>query len=111
MVSELDWDRLQQLYPDAFEAITPRLMNRTDATYAAAIDVLDKLEQLAAANRAEVVVPRLQPTVKWSVAERPLVDWSDFDSVVSPWLNGDGLADKAPLGFWPLPREDYPGQL
>ena len=107
MVSAIDWDRLQQLYPDAFEAITPRLMNRNDTRYSAAIDVLDKLEQLAAANRTEVVVPRLQPTVKWSIADRPLVDWSDFDSVVSPWLNGDGMPDKSPLGYWPLPREDY----
>ena len=107
MVSEIDWDRLQQLYPDAFEAITPRLMNRGDDKYAAAIAVLDQLEQLAPVNRTEVVVPRLQPTVKWFAAERPLVDWSDFDSVVSPWLNGDGFPDKTPLGYWPLPRADY----
>ena len=24
-----------------------------------------------------------------------------------PWLNGDGFADKTPLGFWPLPSVDY----
>jgi hypothetical protein len=107
MVSAVDWDRLQQLYPDAFEAITPRLMHRGEDKYAAAIGVLDQLEQLAAVNRTEVVVPRLQPTVKWSVADRPLVDWSDFDSVVSPWLNGDGFPENVPLGYWPLPREDY----
>jgi hypothetical protein len=107
MVSGLDWERLQALYPDAFEAITPRLMNRNDSRYAAAIGVLDKLEALASANRTELVIPRLQPTVKWSIAERPVVDWSDFDSVVAPWLNGDGLPEKQPLGYWPLPREDY----
>jgi hypothetical protein len=69
--------------------------------------VLDQLESLAEANRTVAFVPRLQPTVKWSIAERPQVDWTDFDTVVSPWLNGDGFADKAPLAFWPLPREDY----
>ncbi len=107
MVSELGWDRLESLYPDAFEAITPRLMNRGEDKYAAAISVLDQLVGLAQANRVEVVVPRLQPTVKWLAAERPAVDWSDFDTVVSPWLNGDGFADKTPLGFWPLPRADF----
>jgi hypothetical protein len=107
MVSSIDWDRLQQLYPDAFEAITPRLVNRGDDKYAACIAVMDQLEQLAAQNRTEVVIPRLQPTVKWSIADRPLIDWSDFDSVVAPWLDGDGLPDKSPLGFWPIPREDY----
>jgi hypothetical protein len=107
MVSELNWDRLRQLYPDAFEAITPRLMNRSNPTYAAAIQTLDQLVQLAEQNRAEVVVPRLQPTVKWLVAQTPQVDWSDFDTVVSPWLSGDAFADKTPLGYWPLPSADY----
>ncbi len=107
MVSDIGWDRLQQLYPDDFEAITPRLMNRGDRTYAAAIQKLDQLVSLAQENRAEVVVPRLQPTVKWPVTETPQVDWSDFDTVVSPWLSGQAFVDKTPLGFWPLPSVDY----
>jgi hypothetical protein len=107
MVSEINWDRLQQLYPDAFEAITPRLMNRANPTYAAPIKILDQLVQMAEQNRVEVVVPRLQPTVKWLIAQTPQVDWSDFDTVVSPWLSGDAFADKTPLGYWPLPSADY----
>ncbi len=107
MVSEINWDRLRQLYPDAFEAISPRLMNRGDPTYAAAIKTLDQLVQLAEENRTEVVVPRLQPTVKWLIAQTPQVDWSDFDTVISPWLSGSAFADKTPLGYWPLPSADY----
>ncbi|HEX4054912.1 MAG TPA: hypothetical protein VHX86_11660 [Tepidisphaeraceae bacterium] len=107
MVSDINWDRLRQLYPDNFEAITPRLMNRDDHTYAAAIKTLDQLVSLAERNRTEVVAPRLQPTVKWPVTETPEVDWSDFDTIVSPWLSGDAFADKAPLGYWPLPGVDY----
>lgn len=107
MVSDIDWDRLRQLYPDNFEAITPRLMNRGDRTYAAAIKTLDQLVSLAEGNRTEVVVPRLQPTVKWPVTETPEVDWSDFDTVVSPWLSGEAFADKTPLGYWPVPSVDY----
>ena len=107
MVSAVDWDRLEELYPDAFEAITPRLVNRTEAKYSAAVGVLDQLVKLAQMNRTEVVVPRLQPTVKWPAADRPAVDWSDFDSLLSPWLNGDAFPDSAPLGFWPLPKADY----
>ena len=56
MVSDINWDRLRQLYPDNFEAITPRLMNRDDHTYAAAIKTLDQLVSLAERNRTEVVV-------------------------------------------------------
>jgi hypothetical protein len=107
MVSEINWDRLRQFNPDAFEAVTPRLMNRENPSYAAAIKTLDQLVMLAQRNRTEVVVPRLQPTVKWLVAQTPQVDWSDFDTVVTPWLGGDAFADKTPLGYWPLPSVDY----
>jgi hypothetical protein len=107
MSSAVDWNRLQELYPDAFEAITPRLVNRSDPKYAEAIKILDALETLAEANRAQVVMPRLQPTVKWLAGERPQIDWSDFDSVISPWMTGDGFADKTGLGFWPVPTIDY----
>lgn len=88
MVSEINWDRLRQFDPDAFEAITPRLMNRENPSYAAAIKTLDQLVLSAQRNRTEAVVPRLQPTVKWLVAQTPQVDWSDFDTVVTPWLDG-----------------------
>jgi hypothetical protein len=107
MVSQIDWTSLQRLYPDQFEAITPRLMNRKDSTYAAPIHILDQLISLARQNRTELVVPRLQPTVKWPSGQTPQVDWSDFDSVVTPWLSGAAFADKSPLGYWPLPWIDY----
>jgi len=107
MLSRIDWQSLEQLYPDQFEAITPRLMNRSDSIYTPAIQTLDQLVDLARQNRVEAVVPRLQPTVKWPAGQAPQVDWSDFDSVVSPWLNGDGFTDQHPLAFWPLPKIDF----
>jgi hypothetical protein len=107
MVGDLDWDRLQRLYPDNFQAITPRLVSRGDPTYAVAIRTMDQLIALAERNRAQVTIPRLQPTVKWPAGQEPQVDWSDLDSVISPWMSGEMFADKAPLGYWPLPRVDY----
>jgi len=107
MVGRIDWADLERAYPDRFEAITPRLMNRTDATFAAPLAALDQLTRLAQAHRANAVVPRLQPTVKWPSGQVPQVDWSDFDSVLAPWLGGDAFADKTALGYWPLPEIDY----
>jgi hypothetical protein len=107
MTSRLGWETLARLYPDRFEAITPRLLNRSDDTYAPAVKTLDQLIDLAEANRVSAVAPRLQPTVKWPAGSPPQLDWSDFDSLVSPWLNGDGFADKTPLGYWPLPQIDH----
>jgi hypothetical protein len=107
MVSQISWEDLDRLYTNAFEAITPRLMNRHDPTYAPPIHVLDQLVSLAEENRTSVIVPRLQPTVKWPPSALPVVTWDDFDTVVTPWLSGKGFADKTPLGYWPLPAPDY----
>jgi len=107
MVSRVGWESLERLYPDRFEAITPRLVNRTDDVYTGAVRTLDQLMQLAEANRVEVVFPRLQPTVKWPAGRPPEADWSDFDSVISPWMSGAMFGDKIPLGYWPLPAVDY----
>jgi hypothetical protein len=34
------------------------------------------------------------------------VDWTDYDSVVAPWLKGDVFPDRQPVGYWPLPAPD-----
>jgi hypothetical protein len=106
LVGEIDWDSLTRLYPDRFEAVTPRLMNRKDNRYAPAIKTLDQLVTMAQLHRVEVIIPRLQPSVKWPGDEPPRVSWDDFDTVVGPWLRGDMFADKVPLGYWPLPATD-----
>lgn len=107
MVSQIDWDSLMRLYPDQFEGITPRLIHRGDPVYFQVVQTLDRFVSLAQANRAQASISRLQPTVKWPVDQPPQVDWSDFDSLVSPWLSGEFFADRTALSFWPLPRVDY----
>jgi hypothetical protein len=54
-----------------------------------------------------VVVPRLQPIVKWPAGKAPQVQWEEFDTITAPWLSGSGFADKIPVGYWPLPRIDF----
>jgi hypothetical protein len=103
MVGQVEWESLQQLFPERFEALTDRLLNRNDTRYAPAIKTLDQLVLLAQAHRTQVVIPRLQPTVKWPAGKPPQVAWGDYDSVVTPWLKGDAFGDHVPLSFWPLP--------
>jgi hypothetical protein len=104
IVGQIDWDTLVRLYPAAFETVMPRLVNRTDPQYALAVQVLDQLILLAHENHVELVVPRLQPTVKWAPGQ---IDWSDYDPLVSPWLKGDAFSDHVPLGYWPMPAPDF----
>jgi hypothetical protein len=106
-VSQLDWNSLRRFYPDRFESITPRLMNRGNPLYSDPLKTIDDLMRLAQQNRLQLTLSRLQPTVKWPAGQPPQVDWTDFDSVVAPWLSGDAFADQVPFNFWPLPRIDY----
>ena len=104
MVGVIDWEELARLYPAEFETIMPRLLNRSDSKFGPAVRVLDQLIGLAHENHVEVVVPRLQPTVKWSPGQ---IDWSDFDPLVGPWLSGTAFRDRAPMGYWPMPAPDF----
>jgi hypothetical protein len=106
VVGRLDWDDLQRLYPDRFEAIRPHLMNREKPEYADAVRTLDGLMALAHRHRTSVIVPRLHPVVKWPPLGPPVVDWKEFDSLVGKWLTGEAFEDKQPMGFWPLPAPD-----
>jgi hypothetical protein len=107
MVGRLDWSDLERLYPDRFEAVTPRLVNRIDDRYHDALRTLDELVVLAQKNRTQLWIPRLQPTVKWPAGQPPKVTWDDYDSLITPWLNGNAFSDKVPFGYWPLPADDH----
>lgn len=117
MVGNLNWDRLEKLYPAEFELVTPSWINRREARYAQTVRTLDQLVSLAQENRANLVVPALTPIVKWPAGDGPQVDWRDFDSIVSPWFSGMAFGDNVGAGFWPLPRAqmldrfDRPSQL
>ena len=106
LVAEVPWDSLRKHWPDRFEVTRPRLLNRTDPNQKAPVATLDAMMKLAEANRAQVHVSRLQPTVKWPSGQSVRVDWADYDSLVTPWLNGRLFDDKVPLGSWQLPRID-----
>lgn len=106
LVGQLDWESLGRLYPTQFEALSPKLISRSDDRCKEAVKTMDSLIKLAEAHRVEMVVPRLQPIVKWPNDRPPSVDWTNFDSVTAPWLKGDLFADKVPLNYWPLPPVD-----
>jgi len=106
MVSRLEWEDLQRLFPPQFEAVRPQFVTRNDPQYAPTVRVLDQLVSLAQRNRTQLVIPRLQPVVKWT-GVNPSVTWDDLDTLISPWLNGDAFADRTPLGYWPLPAPEH----
>ncbi len=106
MLGDVTWDRLGVHFPNAFEAVTPRLMRRDDPRYVESIATLDAIVRTAQQHRVNVWIDRLQPLVKWRAGQPPDVDWRGFDSITGGWLDGSAFADREPLGPWPLPRVD-----
>jgi len=106
VVGALEWDALARLFPKHFHGIVPQLLSRRLPEHAPAVALLDEMMRLAHDHRVNIYVPRLGPVVKWPVGRGPQCDWSDFDSVVSPWLTGEMFRDSVPAGFWPLPLPD-----
>ncbi|HEV2295225.1 MAG TPA: hypothetical protein VGR35_15340 [Tepidisphaeraceae bacterium] len=106
MISRVEWEDLQRLFPPEFEAVRPQFVTRNDPQYASTVRVLDQLVSLAQRNRTQVVIPRLQPIVKWT-GVAPSVTWDELDTVIAPWLNGDVFVDRTSLGYWPLPAPDF----
>ncbi|MFI5378273.1 MAG: hypothetical protein ACHRHE_03115 [Tepidisphaerales bacterium] len=105
LVGAVEWESLQRHWPGLFANIPPRLLSRKDATQAPAIKLIDEMVRVAHAHRLDLVVPRMQPTVKW-LGGKPIIDWTDFDSLAAGWLKGTGFADAVPSGYWPLPVMD-----
>lgn len=106
IVGQASWDDLLRVFPEKFEAIRPRLLNRKDPSVEPAVHTLDQLMRLAQEHRLALHVTRLQPTVKWPGGRPPVVNWDDYDQLVEPWLDGTLFADRTPLGFWLLPTPD-----
>ena len=106
MIGKLDWEALHRVHPEAFANITPELLSRNDPRHAAAIKVLDELVRIAQAHRAQVVVPKLQPIVKWPAGQAVQVNWEEFNGVVGPWLKAETFPDLVPFGYWPIPAFD-----
>jgi len=106
LVGRVDWESLTHHWPKIFEGITPNLLSRREQRYSQAIKILDDIIKLAQSNRANAVIPQLQPIVKWPSGKPPEFDWQEFDSIVGPWMRGDAFADQVALGYWPLPILD-----
>ena len=76
---------LERHFRSDFEAITPKLLNRTDARYRKPIAVLDSLVTLRAETSADAGGGSIATDGQVESAGGGL---RDYDSVVGPWLDG-----------------------
>lgn len=93
VVGEVGWAALAAAWPDVFATIEPRWLSRLEAAHVPAVERLDQLVRLARINRLDVAFTDLAPTVKSTPREGLRLDWSEYDTVVLPWLRGEAGAE------------------
>lgn len=103
LYGQVTWDDLMRLFPAAFKGIEPRLLTRRDGKHVLATERMDQIVRLAREHRLDIGFDRLSPTVKNTPREGLSIDWSDYDSVVIPWLTGEIDPAREGLGAFPLP--------
>jgi hypothetical protein len=106
MAGFINFDAIASLDPSISTGPSPRLLSRLDPASTSTIALLDWMVGQAQAHRVMLEFPQLQPDVNLAAGQTPEIDWTDFDSVVGPWLTGRAFADQFPLGWWPIPRPE-----
>lgn len=87
---EVPFDDLRRLFPRQFGAVTvSSMLSRTDARFLLATERMDEIVRLCKAHRLDVGFTQLQPVVKYTPRDGMTFDWSDYDSLVMPWLTGE----------------------
>ncbi len=59
--------------------------------------------RLLRAHRLTPVLPDLAPIARISARGALQLDWSAYDAIVEPFLDGRAFADRVPLEAWPIP--------
>ncbi len=65
--------------------------------------LLNNAVQLLQKHRVAPLLPKLEPQVKVSSRGEMELDWSNYDRIVGPLLDGQAFANRIPLPVWPLP--------
>ncbi|MCH7719959.1 MAG: DUF4091 domain-containing protein [Planctomycetes bacterium] len=78
-----------------------------DGPLAAELDgLLNKTMVMLQAHMLTPVLHRLRPIVKLGSGEQVRVDWTEYDRVAGPYLDGDAFENRVPLFRWPIPLDD-----
>ncbi len=75
----------------------------------AAVRLVGATMQLLQEHRLNPVLWAAFPKFRPTSERRVEIDWSEYDALVSGWLDGSAFSDRDPLEVWPVPVSlDYP---
>ena len=73
------------------------------------LSLVRQLMQLAHEHRLDLFDSALHPQLKREQDGSAQIDWTDYDAIVTPYLDGSAFQDRLGVAAWPMPfRQDWP---
>ena len=91
------------------QPFSPLRLNPRDPTVREGLTVMRRMMQLAHQHRMDLFDSRIRPLLKRDTAGQVRLDWSDYDAIVTPYLDGAAFEDGVGVPAWPAPfSENWP---
>jgi len=87
----------------------PVQLDRSVEQVSQGLIIIRQLMRLARAHKLDLFDHDLTPVLKRDLEGKIRLDWSDFDAIVLPYLDGSAFDDGTGVACWPIPvRDDWP---
>lgn len=87
----------------------PEWLDRRDPDVRDLLVIIRQLMRLAHEHRVDLFDSAVAPQLKRDLTGRVELDWTDYDAIVGPYLDGTAFDDRLPVAAWPMPiRPDWP---
>ncbi len=70
------------------------------------LELIRQMMVLAHEHRLDLFDKRIRPAIKRDLHGKLQLDWSDYDAVVRPYLDGSAFGDRIGCPVWPIPYTD-----
>lgn len=88
------------------QPFVPVNMDRNNPLVVQGLVVMRQLMVLAHNHRLDLFDRSIHPAMKRDMAGRVVLDWEDYDAIVTPYLKGTAFDDRIGVSAWPVPLSD-----
>jgi hypothetical protein len=85
------------------KGFSPAYLDRRDPSVRRGLIAIRQLMQVGHEHRLDLFDKRIRPLLKRDDAGEVRLDWSDYDAIVQPYLDGSAFADRVGCPVWPSP--------
>ena len=84
----------------------PIRMDRRDELIRKGLVLMRQLMRLSHTHRLDLFDKAIRPSIKRDMLGKTRLDWSDYDAIVKPYLDGSAFDDRIGCPAWPMPLSD-----